>query len=346
MRHVANAMVAAAIQGLRERRQSARLLWPFLRLLGPTATAVGVLEREGVGAAELVRPDTRLRHRAVMDLFDLWVERSGNPALGLRAGLSIEAGDLETMEYAARACANLREAIHCCSRYIHLLNEATDLSLVEYRDRALIRLSVSDGVPTSRVANDFAVACVVTFAKRYALVDEPVLELHLMHPQPADTTAYDVFRAKIRFGMPHNGFLISRALLDRPMVYAHPAMRDAFEAYARDQSEKLTSGVRGRVREIITAQLASGEMTMESVSAALGVSVATLRRRLEEEGTTFTGLVDEVRRDLAERHLSDPHRTISEVAFMLGFAHAPAFHKAFRRWTGATPSERRARLWT
>jgi AraC-like DNA-binding protein len=76
------------------------------------------------------------------------------------------------------------------------------------------------------------------------------------------------------------------------------------------------------------------------------VSVATLRRRLEEEGTTFTGLVDEVRRDLAERHLSDPHRTISEVAFMLGFAHAPAFHKAFRRWTGATPSERRARLWT
>ena len=67
-------------------------------------------------------------------------------------------------------------------------------------------------------------------------------------------------------------------------------------------------------------------------------------RRLEEEATTFTTLVDEIRRDLAERHLHDPHRTISEIAFLLGFAHAPAFHKAFRRWTGVTPSERRAQM--
>jgi AraC-like DNA-binding protein len=339
-------MVAAAIQGLRERRQSARLLWPFIRLLGPSATSVAVLEREAVGPAELARPDTRLRHRAVIDLLDEWVERSGDASLGLRAGLSVEPGDLETMEYAARSCADLREAIQCCSRFIHLLSEAIDISLVEYRDRALVRLSVSDGVPTSRVANDFAVSCVVTFARRYARIEEPVLELHLMHPAPPDARAYDVFRTRVRFGMPHNGFLIARALLERPMQQANVSMREAFEGYGRELSEKLASGVRGRVREIITAQLASGEMTMESVSAALGVSVATLRRRLEEEGTTFTGLVDEVRRDLAERHLSDPHRTISEVAFMLGFAHAPAFHKAFRRWTGATPSERRARLWT
>jgi AraC-like DNA-binding protein len=317
-----------------------------MRLLGPSSTAASLLEQEGVGPFELARPDTRLRHRAVVELLEAWVERSGDVSLGLRAGLSTEPGDLETMEYAARSCANLREAILCCSRYIHLLSEAIDLSLVEYSNRALIRMSINDGVRASRASNDFAIGCVVRFARRYAKIDEPAQEIHLMHAAPADTTPYDIFRTKIRFAMPHNGVVISRSLLDRAMLRAHPGMREAFEAYAREQSEKLRSGVRGRVRETITAQLASGEMTMESVSAALGVSVATLRRRLEEEGTTFTLLVDEVRRDLAERHLSDPHRTISEVAFMLGFSHAPAFHKAFRRWTGATPSERRARLWT
>ena len=124
------------------------------------------------------------------------------------------------------------------------------------------------------------------------------------------------------------------------------AIMARFDRIGIDTYRSLIGDADDELLETITAQLASGEMTMESVSAALGVSVATLRRRLEEEGTTFTLLVDEVRRDLAERHLSDPHRTISEVAFMLGFSHAPAFHKAFRRWTGATPSERRARLWT
>jgi AraC-like DNA-binding protein len=321
-------------------------LWPFIRLLGPSATTVSVLAHEGVGPFELARPDTRLRHRAVVNLLDVWVERSGDASLGLRAGLSIEPGDLETVEYAARSCANLREAIQCFGRYVHLLSEAIDLSLVEYGNRALVRLSVNDGVPSSRASNDFAIGCMVRFATSYARIDEPAIEIHLMHSEPADAGVYKMFRTKVRFGMPHDGVVIPRALLERPMLRSHPGMREAFEAYAREQAEKLRSGVRGRVRETITAQLASGEMTMESVSAALGVSVATLRRRLEEEGTTFTLLVDEVRRDLAERHLSDPHRTISEVAFMLGFSHAPAFHKAFRRWTGATPSERRARLWT
>src|SRR5579863_3908822 len=160
-------MVTSGTQGLREKRQSARLLWPFLRLLGPNATSVGVLEREGVGSSELVRPDTRLRHRAVIHLLEEWVERSGDAALGLRAGLGIESGDLETMEYAARSCTTLREAIHSCSRYIHLLSEALDLSLVEYRDRALVRLSASDGAPSSRAWNDFVIGCAARFATRY-----------------------------------------------------------------------------------------------------------------------------------------------------------------------------------
>jgi AraC-like DNA-binding protein len=307
----------------------------------PDATAI--LARDGMGPCELARPETRLRRRLVMDLYEAWTASSGDAALGLHAGFRVERGDFETMEYAARSCADLREAIHCIARYVHLLNEAAEVSLVEYGDRALVRFGVNDGILPSRAANDFAIACAATFARRYAHVEQPALEIHLMHDAPADTVPYEIFRAKVRFGMPHNGFVIARSTLDRPMLPAHPAMHEAFEMYAREQAEKLT-GVRGRARDIILAQLPTRDMSMESVAAEMGVSVATLRRRLEEEKTTFTELVDEIRRDLAERHLRDPRRTISEVALLLGFAHAPAFHKAFRRWTGGTPSKRRARM--
>jgi len=112
---------------------------------------------------------------------------------------------------------------------------------------------------------------------------------------------------------------------------------------SEELSQRAALGARSRAREAITARLASGDMCMESVAASLAMSVPTLRRRLEDEGTTFTDLVDDVRRDLAERYLREPDRSISEIAALLGFAHAPAFHKAFRRWKGVTPTAHRAR---
>jgi AraC-like DNA-binding protein len=339
------AMMTVQPAHFREKRKSVRLLWPFVRALGQSPVAARLLEEEGLGPSELARPDTRVSHRLFMDLLDAWMECTGDRTIGLRAGFSVEPGELETMEYAARCCPTFRDAIRSSARFMHLLNEAADISLLEYGDLALWRFTVTDGVRQSRAANDFVLVCAGKFSRRYARIDEPPFEVHFMHPEPADTTGYEKFRARLKFGMPHNGYVFSRSLLDRPMAPAHSGLRAAFETYARELSDRLTFGVRGRAREIVTEQLGGGGMCMESVAAALAMSVPTLRRRLEDEGTTFTGLVDEVRRHLAEQYLRDPQRSISEIAFMLGFAHAPAFHKAFRSWTGVTPSEHRTRLW-
>src|SRR5258708_27326404 len=142
---------------------------------------------------------------------------TGDHDLGLRAGHGAEPGDLDTMEYAARSCPTLREAILCSARHIHLLDEAAEVSLFEDGDRALWRFRVQGCVPPSRAANDFVVACAATFARRYARIREPPLEVHVLHEAPADTRAYGAFRATLRFAMPHNGLVIARHLLDRPM---------------------------------------------------------------------------------------------------------------------------------
>src|SRR5258708_24092035 len=149
--------------------------------------------------------------------------------------------------------------------------------------------------------------------------------------------------------MPHNGFVFRRKPLARPMVRANDGLREGFETYARQLSDRIAPGSSSRARaserarDVVVDQLRRGEMCMESVASTLAMSVPTLRRRLEEEGTTFSDLVDGIRKELAEQLLRDPRRTVSEIAFLLGFSHAPAFHKAFRRWTGSTPSEHPAR---
>jgi AraC-like DNA-binding protein len=332
-----------------ERRKSARVLWSFVRLLGESPAVAAAMKQEDIDPSLLAHPDTRLPHRRVMELLDAWVAASQDPAIGLRAGLNVEPGELEAMEYAARSCATFRDGILCSARYMHLLNEAADVSLIESGDVALWRFRVTDGVHQPRAANDFVLGVAAKFSRRYALISEPPLEVHLMHDSPADLSPYARFKSTLRFGMPHNGFLFHRRHLDRPMLRANDGLRAGFETYAREQSDRISPGSASRVRacdrarDVVVEQLRRGEMCMESVASSLAMSVPTLRRRLEEEGTTFSALVDDIRHELAEQLLRDPRRTVSEIAFLLGFSHAPAFHKAFRRWTGSTPSEHRAR---
>lgn len=337
---------AFAVQ-IRERRVSVRILWPFLRIIraSPSPVVTRMLAEAGISQSDLARPDTRLPHRILIELLKGWVAHTGDDTIGLRAGAGVESGDFDTFEHAARSCSTLGKALECASRYVHLLNEAADISVVIYGDTALWRYRVTDGVTLPRAANDFVVVSAAMFSKRCALIDRPAREIHFMHDAPADLSGYAAFgRSALKFGMPHNGFVIDRSQLDLPTFGANAPMHDAFEKYARELSEGAARSVRSQARDAIAARIGNGEMCMEFVAMSLAMSVPTLRRRLEDEGTTFTELVDDLRRDLAERYLRDSRRSISEIASLLGFAHAPAFHKAFRRWKGVTPSAHRTRI--
>jgi AraC-like DNA-binding protein len=82
--------------------------------------------------------------------------------------------------------------------------------------------------------------------------------------------------------------------------------------------------------------------TMDSVAKTLGMSARSLRRRLCEEETDFRVLVERARADHAKRALAAGHLSVQEAAYELGFATPAAFTRAFRRWTGLSPSAFRA----
>jgi AraC-like DNA-binding protein len=92
-----------------------------------------------------------------------------------------------------------------------------------------------------------------------------------------------------------------------------------------------------QVRDIIARELASGNPSILRASEHLRVSSRTLERRLEREGTTFSALLDELRRRLALGYVTEATLDLSEVALLLGFSQTSAFHRAFKRWTGQTP---------
>jgi AraC-like DNA-binding protein len=329
----------------RECSLSITLLWPFARIVAVDPALLGTLERLGIGPSEFANPETRLPHRAVMALLQQLVDQSGDVSIGLRAACQVEHGDFDALEYAARCTVDLRGAIGCISRYMNLLNEAADVTLREEGDRAIWEYRLNDGVPQVPAANDFVVASAITTARMYADLPGLPLEVHLMHAQPTDPSGYRrVFGENVKLGMPQNACVFPRDFLALPMRRADSNIHLAFETRAKELAERLRGqqGVAGRVREVVFAHLRAGNANMAAVASTMAMSVATLRRRLEAEGTTHSEILDHARSDLAKLYLSESRLSVSEIALLLGYSQSRAFHNAFRRWSGgSTPVDYR-----
>jgi AraC-like DNA-binding protein len=322
--------------GAGEARLSIRLVWMFARVSRHSEQAEAILSRESIDPARYFDPETRVGHRVMMELLSLSVE-GGDPEIGLRAGAGLQPGDLAILEYAARSCSTLRDAIGCFARYVGILNEAAELSLVESGERVAWQQHTIDGVRQLPAANDFVVAVADAFAKIYCHVYEPPLEVHLVHPEPTYRGAYaPVFQTKVRFGAPCNAVILPRARLDAPLTRSNPKARAEYEKHAEEWLGRIRdgSGTTVAVRRVLLANLRTGGATMETTARRLGMSVATLRRRLQDEGATYAAILDAVRYDLAKKYLCEPGITTSDVAFLLGFQGASSFSKAFRRWNG------------
>jgi AraC-like DNA-binding protein len=93
------------------------------------------------------------------------------------------------------------------------------------------------------------------------------------------------------------------------------------------------------VEQAIEPLLGSGEVGIDRVARELGMSRQTLYRRLKAEGTTFEEVLDAKRRQLAVRYLALDRSSVKAAAYKLGFSDPAAFSRAFKRWTGSSPSQ-------
>jgi AraC-like DNA-binding protein len=325
---------------------SIRLVWPFARLAASHPGAVGVLVRTGITAEEFGNPDTRIPHATAMRLLADTVATVGDPTLGLRAGEQLEAGDFDVLEYAARSTATLGEAIRCVARYFRLMNDAAEITVIEQSDTAVWRFRVVDDVPQPPAANDFVIASSLGFSRRNVATHEAPLEIRLAHDRPEYAAAYERFGTEVKFGNPFNEIVMRKDRLASPMARVNPQIAAAFELRAQELVSRLEAreGIVGRVRKEIGAQLGSGSATMSATAQRLAMSEATLRRRLQEEGATFTGIVEDLRQRLARQYLEQAGPAISEIAFLLGFSDVASFDRAFKRWMGHSPTKYREKV--
>jgi AraC-like DNA-binding protein len=168
-------------------------------------------------------------------------------------------------------------------------------------------------------------------------------------PRPERDEEAEIFASALRcpleFGSRISTIALDPSILAQKVIGADPVVEAAMLRYVEEVTSRLPEqGMAGRVRRQVLSTLQSGDPTVETIARQLGTTSRTLQRRLQEEGTSFQQVLDEVRREVAVTHMRGRGATIDEVAFLLGFEKSSSFHRAFKRWTGVTPGEFRKQL--
>ena len=175
----------------------------------------------------------------------------------------------------------------------------------------------------------------------------PLLSISFSFPCP-DSMKYLVesYPAMVKFEQDYNGFEFDRGYLDHRIIQ-NPQTLDDFlrlAPYHLVISDSARSTLKSKVRGILSRDVSGSMKGAEAVASQLNLSVTTLRRHLQQEGTSFQKLKDECRLEAAVHYLGCPDLTNAVISERLGFDETSTFFRAFKKWTGLTPGEYRKQL--
>jgi AraC-like DNA-binding protein len=266
---------------------------------------------------------------------------TSEPNLGLLAAQEMEHGSLEVLEYAAFSAPSWRELFATVFRYSHLMNEAADFRLDVIGDKA--HLVLHSTVPLTRAGTDFQTAAFHVAAMHWLKPTPPEAEVWFMHERPEDLSHYrKVFGDNpIVFGAPWDGLVLDATRLDEPLPTSDAALHGVLRQHGDRLLADLAPGdsLLERVRAKMLESLADGPATAADVAEEMGITRRTLTRRLAQHGTSFTALLEEVRKHSASHYLKTSDHSIEDIAFLLGFSESSPFVRAFKRWTGMAPTQ-------
>jgi AraC-like DNA-binding protein len=239
-------------------------------------------------------------------------------------------------------CKTLGQAVDRSLRFYALILD--DISGTAERDAKEARIVLHEAPGVSRRVFAHELLLMLLYGVSCWLVGRriPILRTEFSYAEPAHSAEYRLmYCAELHFNRPHTLLAFEAGYLDLPVVQnersAKEFLRTAPESILLKykNGSSLTARVRRRLRQFLPGTVPDFEQLADEMS----MTPATMRRRLHEEGESYQSIKDQLRRDLAISYLSHSKRSVMDIALELGFSERSAFHRAFRKWTGASPGE-------
>lgn len=304
----------------------------------------GLLATVGVDDDVLADPDRRMPLAVSTRLWRAAVEATGDDAFGIDVSRHVRPATFHALGSAFLSSRTLRAALERTARYTRVTADvAVGSTRLVGGDLELVIGWRDDAERPSVESVDAAMAAIVRSARFMLGRATSPTRLELERPEPANLARFaGFFRCPVRFSAPENVLAFDRSDAERPVPGGNEALASVSEqALTRYLDGLEPDTIVDQVRAVLVDALDAGAPDITVVASELAMSRRTLQRRLDEVDTTYRDVLADTRRQLADTLLAAGDASITEIAHRLGFSEQAAFSRAYRRWTGSSPSSHR-----
>ena len=307
-----------------------------------TGASTAALTEAGFDLKSLDGPTARFPLTHTARLWRIAVAATDDPAFGIKVASHIKQTTFHALSYGLSASSTLKEAFERVQRYCHVASDAIEYEFSRRGSEYHFVIEPADDVADESV--DALVAAYLRMCRSLIGHDYSPLRIEFRRPRPARLEDFQrLLRAPLQFGAARTRLVFDSEAIERPLDGGNPELARHHDAIALQYMAQIErDNIQGRVRDVLTQRLAHGEPSQQGVAELLNMSARTLQRKLGDGGTTYKDILDETRRVLALAYLSAPRHTVGDVSSLLGFSAGSSFTRAFRRWTGQSPSDWRA----
>lgn len=261
--------------------------------------------------------------------------------LPLRVGATMRCEDYGAFGLAWKSALNLRGSCERAERYARVLTNVATYQVRDAEKGVYVQLH-RDGERRLglRLSNEATIASIAAISQEVSTAQFQPLEIYFRHKAPPTTVAHERhFGCPVRFGTEMDALLVSNELMQRRNRLGDLSISKFFDTHLDEALSKYddSASLERRVRIQVSQALSAGVPKVSDIAGCLGLSGRTLQRRLSDRGYSYQTLVDESRRELAQRLLEETGYPLAQVAFLTGFSEQSAFNRAFKRWAGQTP---------
>lgn len=266
----------------------------------------------------------------------------GAPAFHIRLGASMRCEDLGAVGLAWKSSRNLLEGWERAARFVSVVARPRALEILPSRSTTEVRFHrlTDESSLGAKLSNEATFASFTAICREASGRPFKPQQAFCSHQFIGNAEAMEAYiGCPITSGAGVNGIIIDNKDLSLPNPVGDDAISRFFDQRVEEMLEQIGTRipVSIQVKSEVAKNLSGGVPKITDVAGALGMSARTLQRKLSEDGEVFQSLVDQARRELAERLLRTTDYPLIEIAFLTGFAEQSGFNRAFKRWAGETP---------
>lgn len=314
-------------------------------------SASEILYQSKIPSALLHQVDARISPMQWSKLAWVSLGLAQDSGLGYEYGLKLRLTAHGPMGYALMSSPSLKHAIALASQFFNMRLKDYRIDCLQENQISIIEIQqthpvVSQQLVQAEILRRFFYEClmigVVHTAQALAEHDFSDVELHVDWAEPPYHQKFQPQLPSVRFNQTHNQIRYPAVILNQPTKMADPtAFQQALTQCEAEQirfSETIQDiGLKVKTELQLTPQ--KGYPSLDTVAERLHTSSRTLRRKLDEAGYSYLGLLDEVRYEQAKQLLLNPQMEVQDIALYLGYLQPANFARAFKKWSGLTPSQ-------